>query len=285
LKIWNAPEEEAPRPAGGPETLLVMHIPKTAGTSLRAVVDGEYAVGESCAIYPGWPEARAEVAGFPASRGPFRAFIGHFAYGLHEEPELRPFLHDRVRYAVFLRDPVRRVVSHFNYVALSRHPGHRKIMLRHPTLELFLQHSWARNVQTCFVLGGHFSFTDRAPLAAGRVAADRLRDAYAVAGIAERFDESVVLCASEFGWRLPAYAPAANVSATEAGPDRRRAIRVEDLSPALIKKIRAANRADETAYALALEAFERRCDEVPGFRERLARYRRAAGEGPVAASA
>lgn len=244
---------------------FLMHIPKTAGTSLLALVEREYDRDDHCAIYPGWPEARGDVVGFAASRGGIRAVIGHFFYGLHEDPLLRPLLPPRPAYATILRDPARRVVSLYNYVAASDLPAHRAIAADHPTLESFLDHPWARDAQAAFLLGDVPPAEDPQAALVARLGCD-----FAAVGLAERFDESVVLIASTFGWRLDRRVSPRNVGRPSSG-----CLRFEDLDDRLVGRIREVNRLDQLAYDFVRDAFDARCAAVPGFRRRLERYRRA----------
>ncbi|WP_165075480.1 sulfotransferase family 2 domain-containing protein [Paludisphaera rhizosphaerae] len=256
---------EASESAPALRSILLMHIPKTAGTSLFSLVENEYKAGEFCATYPDWEGVKATIAGFPVNHPMQRAVIGHFMYGVHEQPELARFLAPRVEHGVFLRDPVRRVVSHYNYMIGSTHPIHQRLIDQHPTLEGFLDHIWARNAQSYFLVGAGL-----ASVLTERLALDRLQRNFDAVGLVERFDESVVLFAWRFGWRLPYYVPPRNT--TEPAPGR---IHAEDLDARLVARIRAANSCDQAVYDLALEQFDAQCVEVPNFSERLARYRNA----------
>ena len=139
------------RVRSGPSTLLVVHIPKTAGTTFRTILWNQYSE-PPCNLYPSAWEAKAGLELLPR-KGRFGAVIGHFPYGLHSKPWIQPLLEDNVEYATFVRDPVRRVVSNFNHLMNSDHPAHRAIIAKHPTFESFLGHKWAHNAQTWFISG------------------------------------------------------------------------------------------------------------------------------------
>lgn len=271
----SAPSPEAQEAPSADRSVFLMHIPKTAGTSLFTVVEREYQPGEYCAIYPDWEGVKAKVAAFPNDQPMQRAVIGHYLYGVHREPELARFLAPTVEHGVFLRDPVRRVVSHYNYMVGSPHPIHQRLIDQHPTLESFLDHIWARNAQSYFIVGAGL-----APVLTERLTLDRLQRGFDAVGLVERFDESVVLFAWRFGWRLPYYVPPHNT----AKPDSRR-IRPEDLDARLVTRIRAANSCDQAAYNLAVDQFEAQCARVPDFAARLERYRNAPVFGRPAAAA
>ena len=93
-------------------TLVFIHIPKTAGTSLRRAMGHAYAPSERLYLYdaPHLEGAmlRREFLELPAERrAGLRFVMGHFVYGVH-----RSIPHNS-RYVTILRDPVERVVSHY----------------------------------------------------------------------------------------------------------------------------------------------------------------------------
>jgi hypothetical protein len=99
-------------------TLLFMHIPKTAGTALRETILKNYKQSEVAYIYPDPP-------GFPvrnlrelplAQRAQFRFVVGHFQYGIHEE------IPNEYCYFTIVRDPLRRVWSHYQYLVEYNDP-------------------------------------------------------------------------------------------------------------------------------------------------------------------
>ena len=253
-------------------TLLFVHIPKTAGTTLKTILEKQYSANDRCELYSGLPS----TDGNPwilASQSRPRAIIGHFHYGLHSRPEVRPILEDDFQYATFLRDPVARVVSQFNHVMNSDDPLHREIFAKHPTLERFLQHGWARNVQTQTLTDWCSDQIEREPDSAVRVAIDIMRDHFRVVGVTERFDESLILFAQAFGWRLPMYVP------VNLATSRTRRLRVKDLDDLLIARIRDANRCDISIYEHAVSVLGRRLSEdfwlrmkLRGYQSRLAVY-------------
>jgi len=248
-----------------PRSLFFIHIPKTAGTTFQTILSRVYRSTPYCSVYPNWETSKPVIVGHSWGAA-LRAVGGHFPYGLHDDPELRPLVSEEVDYVTFLRDPVARVVSHFNHVMNGEYPDHREVFARHPTIEKFLEHKWARDVQTKFILGYEYRIDDD-PEAAIRDATAILRDRIQVVGLAERFDESLILCAEAFGWELPTY-----VSENRA-VDRAKKLRVKDLAKSTIDRIKAANRCDMAVYERAKALFEEQCARTPGFAVKLNRYR------------
>src|SRR5581483_5056004 len=77
-------------PAGPPvrhsETVLFMHIAKTAGTAFRNAILENYKESEVAYLYPNPPGFLCDnLALLPLEqRSRFRLIIGHFKYGVHE---------------------------------------------------------------------------------------------------------------------------------------------------------------------------------------------------------
>src|ERR1700722_12220868 len=82
------------------EPLFFMHIPKTAGMSMRLYLQEQYDVHDVC------PALRWHgLLGLERELASFRLVLGHFRYNL------RQLLADDARVLVILRDPLRRTVS------------------------------------------------------------------------------------------------------------------------------------------------------------------------------
>lgn len=92
-------------------TLLHLHIPKCAGVSVRAYLDGAYGPAvapEDLSVEQ--PTARARRA---------RTISGHFDFGLHEA------LGREALYFIVMRDPIARLESLFRYIrAMPAHKHH-----------------------------------------------------------------------------------------------------------------------------------------------------------------
>jgi hypothetical protein len=97
--------------------ILFMHIPKTAGMTLRDFLSNQYSISQ---IMPavGWLDLlsidRHEF-------DKYRLFQGHFSYGIIDilPPDVRPI--------VFLREPIARTISHLKHMRRDPnfHPAHK----------------------------------------------------------------------------------------------------------------------------------------------------------------
>lgn len=87
--------------------ILFIHIPKTAGTSLRALISQQIGLSELCLVYEDEPEtiSRREFCALPISqRAYFRLVMGHVFSDLASEIP-------GARLAIMLRDPIARLKS------------------------------------------------------------------------------------------------------------------------------------------------------------------------------
>ena len=93
------------------EKIIFLHIPKTAGTSLRQLIEKEYP-GKEC-LYLYYPSPyKPEVINHIRKQLPFaKVLYGHVSFGIHQ------LLSIQGKYIAFLRDPIKRVISLYNHNA------------------------------------------------------------------------------------------------------------------------------------------------------------------------
>jgi hypothetical protein len=178
--------------------LIFVHIQKTAGSTVRWIIQRHYAQGRVLEL--GKTRDHLPLEQFrllpQAERDQYDCLIGHIPYGLHELVS-RP-----ADYITFLRDPLERAASQFYYIC--RTPANRIYPLVAATgfsiAEYARNEEFGRpdNMQVRYVIGagteGQMTPDD---LERAKIA---LCERYACFGLAERFDESLVLLRRALGW-------------------------------------------------------------------------------------
>lgn len=121
------------------DLLILLHIPKTAGSSLVKGLSQNFKTEEVLLLY-GIKKTSdlisSKIASFDKrKRDSIKLVAGHQVwFGIHNY-----FPNHRPRYITFLRDPVSRVIS--NYYKILRDPNHQlhqRFMDNRPTLEEFV---------------------------------------------------------------------------------------------------------------------------------------------------
>lgn len=107
----------APKPVRTP-CLLFIHMPKTAGTTLRSLLGQQSGFSRYLLLYP-------DVPGFPgeylfylteSQLANLECIYGHFGFRLHQ------YLPQACEYATVLREPVARTISHFFHLQRAAQP-------------------------------------------------------------------------------------------------------------------------------------------------------------------
>ena len=99
--------------------LIFLHIPKTAGWALHAALLPIFGEAQSLRINDGDDLARLRALS-PREFSRYRYVSGHFTYS-----DVKQKCRDDALFVSILREPVRRLISEFNYIASwSDHPHH-----------------------------------------------------------------------------------------------------------------------------------------------------------------
>jgi hypothetical protein len=267
-------------PADG-AVCLFLHVPKTAGSTLKNCIYHHYAVpgygadwfhdgiyyfpyGFHKARRPDFtPEVRTMFA-----RDDLRAVTGHFWFGAHEHVPQPCF------YITLLRDPVDRVVSLYHHVRKTEDEQvneadeqfHERVAAG-ATLEEFVADLGCReadNDQTRRIAGVEPPFGEVRDETLERAKAN-LRDRIAFVGTVERFDESLIALKRLLGWERVFYVPA--LVNAERPPQ-------SALPPETVALIAERNRYDVALYEYGSALLDDRiAAEGPSLQDEVAAFR------------
>ena len=240
--------------------ILIVHIPKTAGTTLFSTLSNNYPTRAIRRFDPASPSSFREFEAKIGPRAP-SVVIGHYTFGLHR------WLPRPACYATMLREPVARVVSHFNHVASCKEDLHRSIFRDYPTLDRFVDFEWGADHQTRYLTGWPEDRVAADPEEAARRAIEIMERHFAIGGVTERFDESMTLFKRVFGWRLPFY------ERQNRAEDADKVHLGHKLPRDLVERVREKNRADMRLYAYANARLDATFDADPSLRAQANAYR------------
>jgi hypothetical protein len=248
-------------------TILYLHIPKAAGTTLSVILEERLKETGRVLNLRDTRKAVEELTGLPqAQRDQLQLVRGHFPYGIHE------CLRQPYEYITILRDPVERLISHYYYVL--RKPIHYlypRVTSEKMGLKEYALGRLSRELDNGQVrqISGNFYRDPRGQCSRDLLdqAKENLRDRFAVVGLAERFDETVLLLSQKFGWKDLFYV---RQNVTRDRPRR------EQLPADVLEAIKAASSLDLELYAFATELFERAVQQQDrsSFELKLAKYRK-----------
>ncbi len=227
-----------------PEQVLFLHIPKTAGTSLRAIVDEEYQGPLQVALYEPFPYSPEVLEQLKAQATTAKAFIGHVFFGTDE------VLGVRASYVTFLRHPVSRVVSYFLHNKRHDNSPYFDHIRRGMTLRSMVEdHAIpeVNNNMTRMISGLH----DNSALHSRDVldlAIANMEDRFIFVGLSESLDDGLRVLSHRLGWDRRADVPQLNQA-----PDDLR----EEVDPATWAAIEALNELDLELYDYGQQRFRR----------------------------
>jgi hypothetical protein len=219
-------------------TTIFVHIPKTAGTTLARIADRQVPAHARLHLEHHDKSVRAFQALPEARRAEIRFLRGHIPFGLHEHCP-RP-----ARYFTMLREPIDRIVSYYYFVQRETpHYLHDYANQPDMTLRRYVEARVSLqmdNMQTRLLSGvwtePGFGECDPSILA---LAKQNLEQHFAVVGLTERFDETLLLLKSALGWRHVHYV---RHNVTGARPPR------ESLDQETLSVLRACNQLDLELY-------------------------------------
>jgi Galactose-3-O-sulfotransferase len=251
--------------------LIFLHIPKTAGTTLKVILLEQYG-------RPGMVFVRASADKFKeiadSTHDGVKVISGHMAFGVHER------LQQACTYVTLLRNPVDRVISHYYHVLRGRqHPLHEYVTSRAMSLEDYASSGISREIENgqTRLLAGEDHLGQGLPqtgMPVPRCSGEMLEQAkanlgrhFSAVGLVERFDEALILLKRRFGWTMPFYLRS-NVGQNLPNDIRERAGR------GALRAIERHNELDLELYRDAKERFAELVAQEPvSFARELATFR------------
>ncbi|MCP4423323.1 MAG: sulfotransferase family 2 domain-containing protein [Chloroflexi bacterium] len=229
-----------------PRSILFLHLPKTAGTTLNNIIARQYQPEEI--HYLGALTQKAIVqfkAMDAAERAKFRLLTGHMGYGLHDQ------MAPPTAYFTILREPIERIISFYYFVQRNgAHYLHDFVLKDDVGLDDFVKSRisiMTDNFQVRLISG----VWDQRPY--GECSREALEQAkqnlltdFAVVGLTEEFDKTLILLKRAFNWRHVYYL---RQNATQNRPQ------TDSFSQQTLDTVRAYNQLDLELYAFAQNLF------------------------------
>lgn len=247
------------------ETIIFLHIPKTAGTTLDQIIFRHYPFKK---VYQTGLIAQQGVSDFKEmseeDRAKYRLLKGHLNFGIHK------YVPNPWSYFTFLREPIDRTISHYYFIAQNKdHILYDLIQEEQMDITDYLSEGldpMLFNAQTRLLSG----VWDKNPAGTCtsehlELAQENLKNHIRVIGLTERFDESLLLLGRAFGWNYLNYTPQ---NVTSNRPKK------EAVDPNTLTAIENANELDLALYEYALPLFEAQLEQYgPEFRKDVLKFR------------
>ncbi|GEM_PF-276701 len=185
--------------------VIFLHLMKTAGTTLDRIIRRQYGESKVVRFFP--KKLDENISGFKAlseaERSNVKVIMGHFHFGLHQR------LPGEYTYITVLRNPVDRIISEYYYILTHpEHKFHERMTSNYRTLTDFVKSGMYHsldNAQTKYISARKdLEYGSYVPEAL-ETARENLQNHFAVAGLTEKFDETLILLKRIFGWRTPYY--------------------------------------------------------------------------------
>lgn len=228
------------------EQMCFIHIPKTAGTTMSAILESRFDHQHICPT-PYWRNLRQMSQD---EMTPYQLFRGHFPYDVADLVPGKPVC------ITMLRDPIERVISAYEFMktCIIVNPPARKVQEKARTLSLkdYVRDPEVNgviNAQTRMVAGRDCQsrkIDQRDPIALD-IAKENL-EYFAFVGLTEQFWDSMGLLSYQFGWTPPK-----EIQRLMVGQKK---LRRENLTQDVIDVITEYNQLDIEFYEYSKAIFE-----------------------------
>lgn len=229
-----------------PQSVIFLHLPKTAGTTLNNIIARQYRPDEIYAFGPVVQDSISQLKEMDAAkRVKIRMLIGHMGYGLHD------LLAPPTTYFTILREPVDRVISFYYFVQRTgAHYLHDFVLKDNVGLTDFVKSKisiMTDNFQVRLISGVWDQYPyGECPREVLEQAKQNLQNKFAVVGLTEEFDKTLILLKRAFGWRHVYYM---RQNVTKNRPQ------AASFSRQTLNVVREYNQLDLELYAFAKKLF------------------------------
>jgi hypothetical protein len=182
-----------------PRTVIFLHIPKAGGSTLNHILDWNYDRTHTVTVYKQIPELLALP---DDEKRQIQCLKGMVFYGIHQ------YLPQDCTYITIMREPVERLISHYYYLFTRK----RRLGEKIPDMSLpdmLEEVPFYATYQLRLLLGGddiEAVLHDPLPKNAVEIAKRNLDRQFALAGVLEHYDESLLLMKRALGWTRAYYA-------------------------------------------------------------------------------
>ena len=246
--------------------VIFLHIPKAAGTTLRDILYRQY---EKEYIYEldgqNFVQSQEDFKYLDAKeKDKIQLLMGHMYFGLHG------FVSSPSTYITMLRDPIKKVISYYNFVSkLTSHRDYELIKYQNVSLKEYCTMNKPNmcNAQTRFLAGENFSQVNN-DIKMLEKAKKNLQEYFSIVGITERFDESLILMKQKLGWNSNPYYYRRNTNRTNSYAQ----LKIQEDT---LATIREHNHLDIELYKYAYELFEQDLSVInnSNFKQNLSQFK------------
>jgi hypothetical protein len=252
------------------ETIVFIHMQKTGGTTLRALLKGQFPADRVCPV-------RVDKLHLlsVAELGQFDFFAGHF-----DRSSIRFIPREEIKTVALFREPRARLISFYRF--LRSHPTRDEFatdpsirLANELTAEEFFERPEIRGLPAVYnhyliALGASFSWFKRNQGSLSKEDMSRAFDkakrqirAITAIGITERFDQSVeLICKALHIDKRPSIAPLHVTSNFVELDARFKVVEPVAMTPRLASALHELTLYDDELYRLATQEFDRRCTEL-----------------------
>ncbi len=236
------------------ETVIFLHIPKTAGSTLLHILQRAYKPEnrlfiEDDSIHE--PE-RVLSSMSNAQKREIALLAGHVEFGIHT------WLPQPATYFTILRHPIERIISDYYFLHQTpHHPLHDQVVNGQISLQEYVDIPLVMdNSQTRMLAGAWRQSGGPCTVKTLQKANENIQTHFSLIGLTEHFDESLVLLQRRFGWKSILYHSPLNKTANRP--------HLKDLPKKTVEAIIRANEYDLDLYTFAQTLFSKQIN-TPSF--------------------